>query len=296
MRIKKYFLLILMSIIFSSCAGGENVAIKVGGNTITIESFNKELDYMNNIMNKGNKAVDYLSEVKKNLVYDSVVSLDLAKHMNSVSKEEVDDYVRELSEKLGSEEDLQRSLEANKISRKEFMDSCEKAKAQLKHYEIFASSVQMTADDLKKYFDSHKEDIYQYKFVDIVLQTRGEAEGVEKELKSDTDKEQIINRYNQDLFDTTYGKITDFVNSSSADFITDKIKGMKVGETKIVRIDRDYHILQILEKNTDFEALKDSVKKMYIDEKYLKYINKLCVDYKVRVYDKNIEKNRQKKD
>lgn len=287
---KKGLAIILLLAMLTACTQGENTALVINDNVITVEAFLSEYDYLSKALSEDEKGSNFLDKVIETVVFDTIIEMDLRDHMNSVTDEEVKEYEDNLISKLGSKEDLKRSIESFGISEEGFNKSIKKSIQQIKHYKSYESSINLDMGKVEKYFNKNKEDIYLYRIADIIVQSKAEAEGVVKELDDGTSVDDIIKRYNEDLFETTSGKITGLIDSSSDEFIDDGIKNLDVDGKYTKKINGNYHIIMVLEKISDFDDLLDNTKDRYIKGEYIKYLNDLSKKYDVKVFKSNIEK------
>lgn len=287
---KKFLAIFLLCFLLTSCAGNSDIAIEVDGNEITVDSYGEELNYFLKILKPEELNEEFYINIADTIVLDKIIELDLIDNKNEINDNELEEYSDKIISKLGSKEDLTRSVESHGLKYEDFEKSLKKSANANKHYEIFKNNIEIKEADLEKFFNKNKENIFEYKIADIMVQSKGEGEGLIKELgDNNSNLENIIKRYNDDSFEGKKAYVSDYINRSNPLFIDDNIMALEIGEKLITYYENNYHVIILLDKLENYEDLVDQTREEYIKREYLSYINELCKEYDVMIYKNNIK-------
>ena len=157
---KKYLVCLLMALLVVSCAKKDNgkILATIDDDKITLQEFNKELDKIPMNM----KMLVASESGKKNYLDRLVVKKLLLKEASKAkieSEKEFQDRVNDIREQLLIEALLKKKISAD---------------------------TQMSEDDLKKYYEEHKEDFKKDREINtrhILLKTEEEAKQVQAKLQ-----------------------------------------------------------------------------------------------------------------
>jgi peptidyl-prolyl cis-trans isomerase C len=262
---KKLLVCLFLALLVISCAKKDDgkVLATIDDDKITLQEFNKELDKIPMNM----KMLVASESGKKNYLDRLVVKKLLLKEVSKAkieSEKEFQDRVNDIKEQL-----LIEALLKKKIT----------------------SDTQLSEDDLKKYYEEHKEDFKKDREINtrhILLKTEEEAKQVQAKLQKGEDFAELAKKYSIDPNVRQTGGEIGFQPKGSLipEFENAAYKLNKVGQvTGIVKTQFGYHIIRLegvkpptyvpLEEVKDFIKQKNAQdKQKEVLEKYIEELKK----------------------
>ncbi|HNY71376.1 MAG TPA: peptidylprolyl isomerase [Syntrophorhabdus sp.] len=262
---KKYLVCLLMALLVVSCAKKDNgkILATIDDDKITLQEFNKELDKIPMNM----KMLVASESGKKNYLDRLVVKKLLLKEASKAkieSEKEFQDRVNDIREQLLIEALLKKKISAD---------------------------TQMSEDDLKKYYEEHKEDFKKDREINtrhILLKTEEEAKQVQAKLQKGEDFVELAKKYSIDPNVRQSGGEIGFQPKGSLipEFENAAYKLNKVGQVSgIVKTQFGYHIIRLegvkppsyvpLDEVKEFIKQKNSQEKQKeVLEKYIEELKK----------------------
>ena len=262
---KKYLVCLLMALLVVSCAKKDNgkILATIDDDKITLQEFNKELDKIPMNM----KMLVASESGKKNYLDRLVVKKLLLKEASKAkieSEKEFQDRVNDIREQLLIEALLKKKISAD---------------------------TQMSEDDLKKYYEVHKEDFKKDRETNtrhILLKTEEEAKQVQAKLQKGEDFVELAKKYSIDPNVRQSGGEIGFQPKGSLipEFENAAYKLNKVGQVSgIVKTQFGYHIIRLegvkppsyvpLDEVKEFIKQKNSQEKQKeVLEKYIEELKK----------------------
>ena len=227
-----------------------------GKNDLTIDEYIKKtvLDEM----------VDYkiLEEDAKKLgieVDSKVVDKKLAD-----LKKDLGEKYKDEQKKLGTKD----SFYKDKIMEQEFLKAHEKK---------VKGSFEVKDEELKNYYEEHKNEYYLAKVSHILLKTEEEANQVYGEL-SENNFGELAKKYSKDQNSKeSNGFLGEFKSGIFEESVDEEIKNLNAGQiSKPVKSKLGYHIIRVDEKKTQaFSDVKDSIRNEILNKKYQDYLKNL---------------------
>lgn len=222
--------------------------------------------------------------ILQNLAYEELVredpmtqSLDVNSRAKSLEKAALD--------RLGGEEGVQGRLNRLGLDRQTWEDSIYKQAMTQVHREAFEASHRPSDAELKSYAKRKGDKAGLVSFIDLTVPSREIAEDLQEELeKGEVILEDLDSRFNHDLFDQTAFAMVKRVGVKDPQVFSPEIFDQAVNTVALYYQDQVYHVVKVLEKKTDFPTIRDHVQDLYLDEAYLKYINKLAKKNMLRTY------------
>lgn len=235
-----------------------------GKNDLTIDEYIKKtvLDEM----------VDYkiLEEDAKKLgieVDSKVVDKKLAD-----LKQDLGEKYKDEQKKLG----IKDSFYKDKIMEQEFLKAHEKK---------IKSSFEVKDEELKNYYEEHKNEYYLAKVSHILLKTEEEANQVYGEL-SENNFGELAKKYSKDQNSKeSNGFLGEFKSGIFEESVDEEIKKLNAGQiSKPVKSKLGYHIIRVDEKKVQpFSDVKDSIKTEILNNKYQEYLKALRDKAEVKI-------------
>jgi peptidyl-prolyl cis-trans isomerase C len=264
---KKLVVCLFLVLLVISCAKKDDgkVLATVDGDKITLQEFNKELDKIPMNMN-----MLVASESGKKNYLDRLVVKKLL--LKEASKE-----------KIESDKEFQERV--NDIKEQLLIEALLKKKV--------TSDTQMSEDDLKKYYEEHKEEFKKDREVNtrhILLKTEEEAKQVQAKLQKGDDFTELAKKYSIDPNVRTTGGEIGFQPKGSLipEYEAASFKLNKVGQVSgIVKTQFGFHIIRLEgvkpPSYVPIEEVKDFIKQKNVQEKQKEVLEKYIEELKKNV-------------
>jgi len=268
---KKLLVCLFLALLVISCAKKDDgkVLATIDDDKITLQEFNKELDKIPMNM----KMLVASESGKKNYLDRLVIKKLLMKEASKAKIEddkEFQDRVKDIKEQLIIEALLKKKITAD---------------------------TQLSEDDLKKYYEEHKEDFKKDREINtrhILLKTEEEAKQVQAKLQKGEDFTELAKKYSIDPNVKQSGGEIGFQPKGSLipEFESAAYKLNKVGQVSgIVKTQFGYHIIRLEgikpPSYVPLEEVKDFIKQKNAQEKQKevleKYIEELKKNAKITI-------------
>lgn len=268
---KKLFVCLFLALLVISCAKKDDgkVLATIDGDKITLQEFTQELDKIPMNM----KMLVASESGKKNYLDRLVVKKLLLKEASKAKIEtdkEFQDRVNDIKEQLLIETLLKKKITAD---------------------------TQMSEDDLKKYYEEHKEEFKKDREINtrhILLKTEEEAKQAQAKLQKGEDFTELAKKYSIDPNVRTTGGEIGFQPKGSLipEYESAAFKLNKVGQVSgIVKTQYGYHIIRLEgvkpPSYVPLEEVKDFIKQKNAQEKQKevleKYIEELKKNAKITI-------------
>jgi len=268
---KKLFICLCLALLVVSCAKKDDgkILATINGQNITLQEFNKELDKIPMNM----KMLVASESGKKNYLERLIVKKLL---LNEASKEKIESD-REFQERVN---DIREQLLIEALLKKKI-----------------TAQTQMSEEDLKKYYEEHKEDFKKDREINtrhILLKTEEEAKQVQSRLQKGEDFIELAKRYSIDPNVRQTGGEIGFQPKGSLipEYENAAYKLNKVGQVSgIVKTQFGYHIIRLEgikpPSYVPLEEVKEFIKQKNAQEKQKevleKYIEELKKNSKITI-------------
>ena len=286
-------LLLIMSNYFKTgfkSSSGKSVAL-VNGEKIKASDFTKRYEarknyyiekagddsFLDQASGKNDLTID---EYIKKTVLDEMVDYKIleedAKKLGiEVDSKAVDKKLADLKKDLGEKyKDEQKKLGIkdsfykDKIMEQEFLKAHEKK---------VKGSFEIKDEELKNYYEEHKNEYYLAKVSHILLKTEEEANQVYGEL-SENNFGELAKKYSKDQNSKeSNGFLGEFKSGIFEESVDEEIKKLNAGQiSKPVKSKLGYHIIRVDEKKVQpFSDVKDSIRNEILNKRYKDYLKKL---------------------
>jgi peptidyl-prolyl cis-trans isomerase C len=264
---KKLIICLFLALLVVSCAKKDDgkVLATIDDQKITLQEFNKELDKI-----PMNMKMLVASESGKKNYLDRLIVKKLI--LKEASKD-----------KIESDKEFQERV--NDIKEQLLIEALLKKK--------ITAQTQMSEDDLKKYYDEHKEDFKKDREINtrhILLKTEEEAKQVQAKLQKGEDFTELAKKYSIDPNVRQTGGEIGFQPKGSLipEFENAAYKLNKVGQmTGIVKTQFGYHIIRLEgvkpPSYVPLEEVKDFIKQKNAQEKQKEVLEKYIEELKKNV-------------
>lgn len=227
-------------------------------------------------------------EVLDSLIQQEIILQDAANSKVEVTDEEAKKIVEDFKTNVGGEEAFKEGLSKVNLT-EEFYTRQLRNEALLKKYvDVKLKEFTPKDEDIKKYYDEHKDDYFTAKASHILVADLQEANKIRKEVQKGGDFAKIAKEKSLDPGSKENGgELGEFNNGAMVPEFNDAVKEMKVGEIhEPIKTQFGYHVIKLEDKKArEFDdALKEELKQKITQEKFTEYIQKLEKDAKVKKY------------
>lgn len=278
----------------------EGAVAKIGDELITEEEFNADFQVFKNIYEQqlgegalaqtdanGNTLEATLKEsIIEKIIMERIVEKE-SKALNiEVTQEEIDAELNSYTVAMNGEEDFNKFLESNNMTKEFFIENLRKEILLEKHKEYIMKDLEVTEKETEKYFEEYEEDLVVVKASHILVKTEEEGKAILERLNSGEDFAKVAEEASIDQASATQGgdlgyfakgqMIAEFENAAFA---------LNVGEVSdLVKTEVGYHIIKLADKKDTYDALKDDISLLLKEDKYLEELQKLRDKSKVKIY------------
>lgn len=314
MFLKKFTVAVLsglMLVSLSACGKGpEGVAAKVNDVEIPMEDFYKSYAIRRNqyVANAGGDesvlegpidptgkqsklTVDqYLKDITiKDLTETEIIKQDAAANNIKVEDSEIQKILDQYKAQLGGDEQFKAYLDSLGIPLDYLKEVLKNQTLVGKYTQEKYKNIKVTDDDVKKYYDEHKDDFFKAKASHILVDDLKKANEIKKEIDKGAKFEEMAKKESKDTGSATNGgDLGEFTNGQMVQSFNDAIKKMEKGEiSDPIKSDFGFHIIKLKEKKPrTFDEVKDEIKSKLTQEKYEKAIKEVVSKAKVKKYVK----------
>ena len=290
------------SVLLTGCGKKPGVAVTVNGEDIPMARYEREYkvqaqqavaqygeDFLKQEAQDGSKKT--MAELMRentleNLIGLEVIKQDAKKNKITVSDEEVSQELENMKKMYGGEEGLKKVLEANKMDMDELKEYMSTNLLMRKYQEKMLKDLEPTEEEMKAYYEKHKDEFKTAEASHILVETKEEAEAVKKELDGGVDFAKLAKEKSKDTQSAENGgSLGAFGPGQMVKEFDEKVFSMKPGEiSEPVKTQFGFHIIKLDKINDSFDASKDAVKEAMIKERFQEHNEKLRKKAKVKRY------------
>lgn len=287
--------------------GPEGVVATVNDKPITEQEYLLEYATMRNsfVMDQGNGDLKVLDEkipelenktpdefikemTLKNLEKMKIIEQDAEKYGIKVTEEDINKLMEEEIQSAGGEEALKESLAKQGISEEFYKTYLERKILTAKYYNEKFTKIAPKDEDVKKYFEEHKDEMYTANVSHILVKDKKEAKDIKKELDKGANFEKLAKEKSiEPAAKESGGSLGEITNDSPLipEFL-EAVKAMKSGEiSEPVQTEFGYHIIKVEDKkNREFEEIQEELKTKILMDNEMKYNEKLEKEAKIKEY------------
>lgn len=209
----------------------------------------------------------------QNLITTTLVDQEAKKANITVTDEDINQEIADLTEQFGGEEALNSALQQSSMT---LDDLKAQMPLQVEIRKLVEPQVTVTDEEISTYFDENKASFNQEEEVrasHILVETKEEADAIVKQLKDGADFAALAKEKSADTGSKDNGGDLDFFKRGDmvAEF-SDAAFNLKVGETSgSVKTDYGYHIIKVTDRKEaheyTLEEKKEEIKKTLTSQK-----------------------------
>ncbi|MBL7574802.1 peptidylprolyl isomerase [Peptoniphilus asaccharolyticus] len=282
----------------------EGVAATVNGVDITQEEFVKNYASQRNYYTLSAGSEDYLKQnspqdpsktmdqvIKESVLNDlidmEILKQDAEKMGIKADEVEVDKKLNEIKEQMGGQEAFDEQLKQMGSNEAYYREYFTNLNIMQQYYKAKEADFKATEDEIKKYYDEHKDEYFTADAAHILVKDVNEANLIKKELAKGADFAQIAKEKSTDKGTAEKGgELGEFSNGMMVKEFEDVVKSIKVGEiSDPVESQFGFHIIKLNKfENKKLEEVKENIESAVTQQKYKDYLDKLKKDAKVEKF------------
>ena len=320
-------LLCISAVGCSSKVNDNDIVATVNGNNITVKQFQATLALYKESLESMYGSTIWDTEVEdgvkykdkfKDIMLDQMIDIEAVceqakKDGLAPSEEEVDKAFEELKKNIDEDEEYKKKLEDLGIDDTYLKSQQEQDLIIQKYKENFDENLKISDEEMKKYYDEHKDDYYkdEVKASHILISTvddngkelseskkkeaKKKAEEVLKKAKSGQEFSELAKEYSDDTGSASQGgDLGYFTKGQMVQEFEDAAFNLKSGEiSDIVETQFGYHIIKVYDKIDEqlpFDEVKDEIKTTLTENKYIESIEEISKKAKVEKNESIIKK------
>lgn len=305
-------MVLALAVIFlvSGCSNEKaDIVAEVNGTKLTREQLDQKVDQyksmfeMQGFQFDGDEGKEMLALLEREslnqLIMETVLYDEAKKHNISVSKEEIQASYDEIVAPYG-EKAFKEMLKQQNLTEKQIKADIELMLLQNRLFDKLTAEVTIGDEQVKNYYNAHKEDLVQYRASHILItpdenaedqdeanrQAKAKAESLIKELNQGADFAQLAKDNSTDGSAANGGDLGQYFTRKESPYITEFTEAavsLAVGEHTQEPVETifGYHIIKLTDKKESFEELKDDLQaRLEKEEK-----NKLFDEYFAKAMD-----------
>lgn len=286
------------TVLLTGC-GKKDVAATVNGKPISIEDYEREYKMQAQqamaqygddfLMQKSPDGKQTMGEIMRQNTLDNLVRFEIYKQDAEekgikITDKDVDGEYKKMVDMYGGEEKLQDALKENDLTVDQMKKYMKTNLLMRQYQEKMLKELEPTEEELKAYYDKHKDEFKTAEASHILVKTKEEAEAIKKELDGGADFAKLAKEKSLDTGSgQNGGSLGQFTPGQMVKEFDEKVFSMKPGEiSDPVKTQFGYHIIKLEKISSDFKGAKDAVKEAVIRDKFKAYNEKLEKKAKVK--------------
>lgn len=297
--LKKIGVVCLAATVLLTGCGKKDVAATVNGKPISIEDYEREYKMQAQqamaqygddfLMQKSPDGKQTMGEIMRQNTLDNLVRFEIYKQDAEekgikITDKDVDGEYKKMVDMYGGEEKLQDALKENDLTVDQMKKYMKTNLLMRQYQEKMLKELEPTEEELKAYYDKHKDEFKTAEASHILVKTKEEAEAIKKELDGGADFAKLAKEKSLDTGSgQNGGSLGQFTPGQMVKEFDEKVFSMKPGEiSDPVKTQFGYHIIKLEKISSDFKGAKDAVKEAVIRDKFKAYNEKLEKKAKVK--------------
>lgn len=302
---RKLRLIGLVFILILSISGCKNndqgLVARVEDEVITEEEFNTEYEVYKNIevQQLGEEALKQIDEetgktreevIKDNvlemLIMDKLIVVETTRDNITVSQEEIDEIMKEYIERVGGEEEFNKSLEESNMTKKFLEDSLKRSILIDKHRLDFLEKTIIEDQEAEAYFNENKDELTLVRASHILVKSEEEGKEILERLENGQRFEDLAMEFSADKSSGVLGGDLGYFGKGNyiAEF-EEAAFALQVGEiSSLVKTEVGYHIIRMDEKRDTYASLREELIAYLKDQKYYDALQNLRENAKIKIF------------
>ncbi|GAM16488.1 peptidylprolyl isomerase [Mesobacillus selenatarsenatis] len=269
-------------LIFATAFTKTETAASIDGEKITKEELNTKLTEM------------YGADILDSLITNKVIEMEASKEKVKVTGNEIDEELTKLQESYGGEEAFASALEQNQVSMDKIREDIE---IYLLAEKMIGSSIEVTEEEMKTYFEENKDSFdqkEQVKASHILVEDEETVKKLKEELDNGKDFAELAKEYSTDSSNAANGgDLGYFGKGEMAEEFENAAFGMEVDSiSEPVKTEFGYHIIKLIDKKAakaaNFDDHKEEIKDLLFDQKiqaqYPNWLEEKKAEYEIKSY------------
>lgn len=269
-------------LIFATAFTKTETAASVNGEKITKEELDAQLTEM------------YGADILDSLITNKVIEMEASKEKVKVTGNEIDEELTKLQESYGGEEAFASALEQNQVSMDKIREDIE---IYLLAEKMIGSSIEVTEDEVKTYFEENKDSFdqkEQVKASHILVEDEDTAKKVKEELDNGKDFAELAKEYSTDASNADNGgDLGYFGKGEMAEEFENAVFEMEVNAiSEPVKTEFGFHVIKVVDKKAakaaEFDNHKEDIKELLVDQKiqaeYPNWLEEKKAEYEIKNY------------
>lgn len=291
----------IFALTLSGCSNNsEGLVAKVGDDEITEEEFNEDFelykavyekqfgeDVMSQEFEEGETFEDTLKDqIMEKLIIEKILFAEAKAKDIVVEDEEIKAQMELSIEEIGGEEEFEKYLEENELTREILEENTRKEMLVAKYGEVIKSEMEITDKEAKEYFESSKEELAVIRPSHILVQEEEKGKELLARIENGEEFESIAMMESMDDGSAMNGGDLGYIARGSmiAEFEEVAFK-LEPGEiSDLVKTEVGYHIIRLDDKKDTYEDLEEEIKYLMKEQKYLEKVDELRKSTKVEFF------------
>lgn len=282
----------------------EGVAATVNGVDITQEEFVKNYASQRNYYTLSAGSESYLTEkspqdpsktmdqvIKESVLNDlidmEILKQDAEKSGIKAEEAEIDKELNTVKEQMGGQEAFNEQLKQMGSNEAYYRKYFTNLNIMKQYYKVKEKEFKASEDEIKKYYDEHKDEYFTADAAHILVKDVNEANLIKKELSKGADFAQIAKEKSTDKGSAEKGgELGEFSNGMMVKEFEDVVKSIKVGEiSDPVESQFGFHIIKLNKfENKKLEEVKEIIESAVTQQKYKDHLDNLKKEAKIEKY------------
>lgn len=282
----------------------EGVAATVNGVDITQEEFVKNYASQRNYYTLSAGSESYLTEkspqdpsktmdqvIKESVLNDlidmEILKQDAEKSGIKAEEAEIDKELNTVKEQMGGQEAFNEQLKQMGSNEAYYRKYFTNLNIMKQYYKVKEKEFKASEDEIKKYYDEHKDEYFTADAAHILVKDVNEANLIKKELSKGADFAQIAKEKSTDKGSAEKGgELGEFSNGMMVKEFEDVVKSIKVGEiSDPVESQFGFHITKLNKfENKKLEEVKEIIESAVTQQKYKDHLDNLKKEAKIEKY------------
>jgi len=308
MPYKKIIHFLVLAVILSMCgcdvmnSPGKTAVITVGDQNLQLEGLRQEIKRFGLEMEIDDQGLKQVIESLVDTVVDRMLVLEYAREKGiSVSDEELASLTADIRKEY-SETEFQELLLERYLDYHEWQEGLRRQLLVKKSMDALSKNITPVASrEIKAYYDAHKEAFdrpQMIKFVQVVLETKKDAEDVRKRLLAGEDMARLAQEASIVPFIEDENKLAWIARGDLEKSMEKVIFSLPVGKiSRIIKTSYGFHLLKILSKrpggNVSLPDATEEIESRLLYEKrqtlYLEWLKELRDRYPVHINQELLE-------
>lgn len=292
----------LGAVLLAGCGKGpEGVVATVNGENITNEAFEEYYkanrtqaiaiygqDFLKEEGPEGKETMDQVLRENslKSLEQLEMIRQDAEKHGVKISDEDVNKKYQEAVTQSGGEEAFNKELQNQHITAETFKGFLKNQLLMEAYTKKLYETLTPKGEELKKYFEEHKDDIKEVKASHILVADEAKAKELKKQLDEGADFATLAKENSQDPGSAENGgDLGFFTKDAMVKPFADKAFSMEKGEiSDPVKTDYGYHIIKVEDVKDAYEDFADQLPNLAADQAVKDHVAEVEKKAKVKEY------------